>query len=471
MRSSLTVSRLAATVICSVALLFHGKAGAGEIDPSTLALLKDLKPMTEDLARYRYLTEAVRKLPQERRLVAMQFLATTESELGLYAQALRDFPIDSRKNYPDPLPGPGEWQTVDAADAIARLAQGRRLVLINEAHHDPHTRELTLALLPRLRAAGFTHFAMEALGDKDTELATRGYPLWTSGSEYMHEPLLGEIARKALQLGFVLVPYEADSSTTAGRESGQANNLYERVFAGHPGARLFVHAGYAHIDKTKRRLGSAMPMAAELARLSGIEPLSIEQTQFRQAHPQVPHVAYDQLVANFKIAAPVVLERKAADAPGAAAAPRYWSADPVLHDITVILPPDSHGAEEADIFRYSPMGDLLFPMRIAMDEGIRPDWLGLGGQRQPLPIDGALCRDTFPCVIEAQYLQESDQAIAADRFAFLHSGVHSSLYLFPGRYRLRARDADGKVLSEHAVDVGKDVKTDKPVSAATEPHA
>lgn len=457
MRSGHRVSRLAAAIVCAAGLLFHGSAGANEIAPSTLALLKDLKPLTDDLARYRYLAEAVHKLPDDQRLVARQFLATTESELGLYAQALRDFPIDTRKNYNDPLPAPAEWQAVDAASAIMRLAQGRRLVLINEAHHDPHTRALTLALLPRLKAAGFTHFAMEALGDDDTALAARGYPLWTSGSEYLHEPLLGEIARKALQLGFVVVPYEADSSTTEGRESGQARNLYRRVFAEHPDARLFVHAGYAHIDKTKGRLGKAVPMAAELARLTGIEPLSIEQTQFREAHPQVPHAAYDQLVATFKVTKPVVLERKAAGSPalGEAAASPFWSANPTLHDVSVILPPDSHSPKETGVSRYAPLGDLLVPITLAVDEGVRPDWLDLDGRRHAVPIESALCGKTFPCLIEAFYAGESAQAVAADRFAFLRSGVRSSLYLFPGGYRLRARDAEGKVLSERAVEVAE----------------
>lgn len=455
MRSGHRASRLVAAFVCAVGLLLQGRAGASQIDPSTLALLQDLKPLTDDLARYRYLTEAVRKLPEEKRLVAKQFLATTESELGLYAQALRDFPIDTRKNYTAPLPPPAEWQPVEATAAIMRLAQGRRLVLINEAHHDPHTRELTLALLPRLKAAGFTHFAVEALGDKDTELASRGYPLWNSGSEYLHEPLLGEIVRTALRLGFVVVPYEADSPTTEGRESGQAKNLYRRVFVEHPDARLFVHAGYAHIDKAKGRLGNAAPMAAELARLSGIEPLSIEQTQFRSAHPQVPHAAYDQLVASYKITAPTVLEQKVAGTAGEAAAARYWSADPALHDLSVILPPDSHSTKEAEVFRYTAMGDLLVPMKITSDEGVRPDWLGLGGRRRPALIDSTLCGKTFPCVVEALYAQESDQAVAADRFAFLRSGVQSSLYLFPGKYRLRARDADGKVLSERAIEVSE----------------
>jgi len=450
------LSRMAA-VLCAAVLLLSGTVQANEIAPSTRAMLQDLKPLTDDLARYRYLMAVMRKLPKDEQLVAMQFLATTESELGLYARALRDFPIDSRKNFTDPLPSPAQWRAIDAAPAIAQLAAGRRLVVINEAHHDPHTRELTLALLPRLRAAGFTHFAMEALGDKDTALSARGYPVWTSGSEYLHEPLLGEIARKALQLGFVLVPYEVDSTTTEGRESGQAENLYKRVFAGHPEARLFVHAGYAHIDKVRGRLGSAIPMAATLARLSGIEPLSIEQTQFREANPTVPHASYDQLIDSFRINAPSVLERIAPAAAGTTAP--LWSADPSLHDVSVILPPDRNSPKNANIMpTWQEQGDLFIPVMPSTDEGLRPDWLGLNGQRQPFAVNSDLCERIYPCVVEAIYAKESDQAVAADRFAFLRSGVRSALYLFPDEYRLRVRDADGKVLSERAVTISKQGK-------------
>lgn len=449
MTSDHRVARLAATIFCSFGLLFGAASQASEIDPSTLALLRDLKPLTDDLARYRYLLVAMHKLPLDQRLVAKQLLATTESELGLYTQALRDFPIDSRKVYTDPLPAPAQWQAVDAAAAITRMASGRQLVVLNEAHHDPHTRELTLALLPRLRAAGFTHFAVEALGDEDADLAKRGYPLSTSGSEYLHEPLYGEIVRRALQLGFVVVPYESDSSSTAGRESGQAKNLYKQVFAAHPQARLFVHAGYAHIDKAKGRLGEAAPMAAELARLSGIEPLSIDQTQFREANPLVPHAAYDQLVATFHPSGPVVLEPKAA-ADGAKA----WSSDPPLHDISVILPPDGNSPKDMKAAPgWYTLDGALIPAKPAGEDEKRPDWLSLGGQRLPLAIGGSLCLEKFPCLVEAFYAQEADTAVAADRFAFLQSSAQSALYLFPGDYRLRVRDADGKILSERAIRI------------------
>ncbi|TAL97407.1 MAG: hypothetical protein EPN69_03230 [Rhodanobacter sp.] len=101
--------------------------------------------------------------------------------IGLYNEAIRDFPLESRIPTGITLPTLAQWKTADPADVIARLAADRRPVLINEAHHDAHTRLLTLALLPRLRALGFNYFAAEALSSKDKNLMQRGYPVNDSG--------------------------------------------------------------------------------------------------------------------------------------------------------------------------------------------------------------------------------------------------------------------------------------------------
>lgn len=45
----------------------------------------------------------------------------------------------------------------------------------------------------------------------------------------------------------------------------------DRVLARDPDARLFVHAGYAHIDKATGRLGNTEPIAVKLAKLTGME--------------------------------------------------------------------------------------------------------------------------------------------------------------------------------------------------------
>ena len=131
-----------------------------------------------------------------------QVLAATDAELGNYESAVQEFsqrPIALRSKVGD-LPDAGSFHASDAADAIVALARDRRIVMVNEAHHVGETRLLTLALLPRLRELGFTHFAVEGLDEHDRDLAARGYPAKASGP-YIREPLYGEIVRIALRSG------------------------------------------------------------------------------------------------------------------------------------------------------------------------------------------------------------------------------------------------------------------------------
>lgn len=397
-------------------------APAVAADQATQArdLYAELQPLKNDLQRYRHLVDAIPRLEHDARILPLQLLAAVEDELGLYDEAIRDFPFDNRVAFNGELPQPAQWRADDAAEVIAKLAQDRRIVMINEAHHDAHTRALTLALLPRLRAEGYTHFAAEALHDGDPELARRGYPVPASGSPYLHEPLYGEIVRQALKLGFVVVPYEADEGSVGQREAGQARQLYRKVFEADPKARLFVHAGYAHVDKAPGNLGAGVqPMAMQLKQLSGFEPLSIDQTRWRDIGFKLDGDPYRQLLALYRPEKAMVLVRRD---DGSA-----WSADPARHDVDVILPPSGHQR--------------------------RPRWLALDGRRSSRLITTDLCAGHIPCVIEARYADESDDAIAADRYSFLAADGMSSLYLFPGKYRLRASDADGRVLAERRIEV------------------
>ncbi|WP_291775765.1 hypothetical protein, partial [Castellaniella sp.] len=370
--------------------------------------------------------------------------------LGLYNEALRDFPLKSHVAADTAIPTAARWKAADAADVIVRQAADRRIVLINEAHHDAHTRQLTLALLPRLRALGFDHFAAEALLDKDASLMGRGYPTADSGSDYLHEPSYGEIVRTAIRLGFKVVSYDVDSRSTQERETGQANNLYRKVFARSPDARLFVHAGYAHIDKAKGRLGSTAPMAMQLQQLTGIEPLSIDQTQFRE---QIPSEAdpYTALVGNFPSKGPLVLLDRSTGKP--------WSAHPEQYDINVLLPPAA--GQRAVESGYTQPSTIVHdmvrnqPMLAHFVNTQRPEWLTLHDERHPYTISTTLCRVTTPCVVDAHYVDEGNDAIAADRYAFMQGDTTSKLYLRPGRYRLRAWDTRGRTLAEQVITVNE----------------
>jgi hypothetical protein len=61
----------------------------------------------------------------------------------------------------------------------------------------------------------------------------------------------------------------------------------------------------------------------------------------------------------------------------------------------------------------------------------------------------------LPCVVEAQYANESTDAIAADRYAFVRSNATSELFLRPGHYRLRAWGGDGKTISQRTITVSQ----------------
>src|SRR5690242_7139025 len=238
--------RLSAVLALALATAWLPPAPAHASGTSTRQLLAAMRDSNE-LGRYGYLLQAVPQLGPPDRLRAQQYFAFSEGELGLYGEAVRDFPLKSRLPADTILPAPPAWQAADAVDAIVEAAAHRRVVMINEAHHDAHTRLLTLELLPRLRALGFTHLAVEALTEDGDALRERGYPTVRSGTEYLREPVYGELVREALRLGYVLVPY--DLANGDDREAQQARKLYREVLAGNPKARLLVHAGYAHIDQ------------------------------------------------------------------------------------------------------------------------------------------------------------------------------------------------------------------------------
>ncbi|WP_188795684.1 hypothetical protein [Dyella nitratireducens] len=438
-------------LLCTTVLVASISAHEQPPAPSATELLSRFGGAPNGLARHEYLSSVMPLLSGDDKSLAQQLLATVDSELGLYNQAMMAFPFDNRIAPPHNtlLPGPDQWRAVDAAEAVAELAAKRHIVMVNEAHHDAHTRELTLALLPRLRALGFQYFAVEALSAKDADLMHRGYVTDTSGSEYLLEPLYGEIVRQAIRLGYTIVAYDPEDASIADRDTAQARTLYDKVFAKDPQAKLFVHAGYSHIDKAVGNLGGGIePMAIQLKRLSGYDPLSVDQTQFRDvAIGGLDFGFYNAIASHFTSEVPYVLRQRGGDT--------IWSSDPKQHDVTVILPPafdsdlDVHGIMKSDVLRR----EVVLP-RLPFDASRRPSWLTLGDKRVPYPISAEWCAGQMPCVVEAHYPGEPDNATPADRYTFLHnSRSRNDLYLYPGHYRLRAWDATGKTLQQQDVDV------------------
>ena len=341
---------------------------------------------------------------------AAQSLAALRNELGDYPGAIEAYPYGPINIGRVSTPDWGGWTVQDAVAAIERLAAERRLVMINEAHHVGQTRVLTLALLPKLRALGFTHFAMEALREEDSAIGARGYPVLNSGN-YLREPTMAELVRTALALGFELVPYETalGTITPEKRESEQARHLYERTFAKDSEARVFVHAGYAHVHEKAGYLMKVEPLAMQMRARTGFDPLTIDQTLLRADLPNREFPAYRSLLANGHAASVFI------DADGE---PVSLQADHV--DISVILAdtPSKYG---------------------------RAGWLAALPGRRAYSIPDTLCKLVRPCLIEARLASESADAMMRDRWVRREGAAPGHLLLAPGSYVLTATGSNGKI--------------------------
>jgi hypothetical protein len=450
MRPTIVMCLFCTTVLLASTSVHAQTPAPSSSAPSSTELLAQFGTAPNGLVRYTYLTSVIPLLQGDDKVLAQQLLATVDSELGLYNEAVMTFPFDNRIAPPRsvPLPNVDEWRSADAADTVAEVAANRSIVMVNEAHHDAHTRELTLALLPRLRALGYRYFAAEALGEQDPELMQRGYPTDKSGSEYLMEPLYGEIIRQAIRLGYTIVPYDPENASANDRDTAEARTLYEKVFAKDPQAKLFIHAGYSHIDKKSGNLdGDTQPMAMQLKRLTGHDPLSVDQVQFRDvAVGGLDFGFYSTIIVRFRPEGPIVLRNRHTTA--------IWTSDPAQHDITVILPPaverdvDINGVMKAEVL----LRKVVLP-RLPFDVDERPDWLSLGRKRVGFRVNIDVCAGQIPCVVDAYYPNEPDTSVPADRYTFTHSRSHNELYLYPGRYRLRAWNAAGATLSEQDIEV------------------
>jgi hypothetical protein len=175
-----------------------------------------------------------------------------------------------------------------ALGAIVKAAAGTRVVILNEAHHSPRDRAFALEVAKALRPLGYTLLAVETFTNHPpliAALAREGFPRLTSGI-YLKEPVFGDFVRQALGLGYSPIAYEQDAeqrktgeSGIPGREQAQAENL-AAALRFNPGRKLFVYVGFSHVAETPIEHGSGRMewMAARLRKLTGIDPLTIEQT-------------------------------------------------------------------------------------------------------------------------------------------------------------------------------------------------
>jgi hypothetical protein len=185
-------------------------------------------------------------------------------------------------------------------DAIAKRAASHKVVIINESHTVTRHRETTRQLLPKLRSLGFTVFAAETFTngpEPRPPIDDHANVSWVHRNDgyYSREPVFGRLIRDAKGLGYRLAAYEhfdkpdeptptSDEESIRRREAGQAENLAKIISSMGPDERLLVHVGYSHAKEASQEWSEGneiLWMAGELKNLTGIDPLTVVQTECR----------------------------------------------------------------------------------------------------------------------------------------------------------------------------------------------
>ncbi len=315
---------------------------------------------------------------------------------------------------------PARIRSVHAVDRLASRAADHQVVIVNERHHASTDRLLTLELLEPLSRIGFRFLAIEAAwrGDKINE---RGFPTANTGY-YINDVVFAEVIRAAISLNYEIVAYEIedhqreeqknmDISFQEARDFFHARNIIQRVLHPYPHARVLIHCGYDHVHERKR--DGWVPMAYQLKKGTGIDPLTIDQVTFSErSSPEFEHPLRLELDRRGLLLDKAVI---------------------LLDSNNTPLPLDPHVDES-----------VISPR--TRYQGGRPTWMDMAGRRRPITVNMPTCIDRT-CILEASS-ENQPEAVAYDRMEldhqasavlYLPSNTHVSLAVFDINKRLLDR--------------------------------
>lgn len=357
------------------------------------------------LKAWNLLLEGVEQFPELRSQVS-QFAPN----VGAWKEAiLYNEPLKPNSNLP-PADLTG-LQARDALDVIAEEAQKHQIVILNEAHYSSQSRAFGQLVAERLK---FPLLAAETFSGDIFAVHEYGYPS-LRGGYYLIDPFFGDFIRRAVQNGTRLFNYEQEGNppnqspeeSINFREEAQANHLMERVLRRYPGKKLLIYVGYSHA--TER--GELEWLAARLAKKSGLDPLTIDQTTL------VEHSIPNNEVPTYK-ALKATLEKP------------------------VIL--EDHQKKHPVYGQYQGQVDLQVAHPPTREINGRPQWMRLNGYRKNVPVKHEWLPKNGTALLQAYKEGETVHPIAVDRLLVEADRTPAVLLLPPGRYRLTLQDAEGR---------------------------
>jgi len=314
----------------------------------------------------------------------------------------------------------------DPIAEIVRRARATRIVILNEDHWVPRDRAFALQVARALRPLGYDVLAAETFNNSPqpafaeklrAKLERDGYPRRGSGY-YTQDPVFGDFVRQALHLGYRPVLYETTNfvpgasryDSIVRRDQDEADNLVAHALKAYPRSKVLVYVGFHHVAEAPMPLdngGEIEWMAARLKRMSGIDPLTIDQT----------------VLSPLSSGNPVLYALVARRLRGRSAMLMANSAPLVLGE-------------------YAGKVDLQVAHPVAARIDGRPDWLRSMGRR-PVAVPANLIPLKGTRLIKAYVAAEAEDAVPVDQVLVTAGKPIPKLMLPPGHFRYEVENAAG----------------------------
>lgn len=300
-------------------------------------------------------------------------------------------------------------QSVEAGAIVVGASMNAQVVMLTESPSKPVHRAFTYTLLDQLYQYGYRYLAMEIFDNKKASGKVN--------EDAVYDPVAAELIRKAIRLGYTLVPYAdtlKEKHTPSQTDSIQAINLFN-IFKKDPAAKVIVQGNYASISEQPD--GKYRPMAFMLKELSGIDPVTVEQTDLTEgSNFDYGRLFYKYFTEDFIITEPsIILVNKRPVNP----------LEQAGYDIVMMHPPSVY-------------------------KGGRPTWLSFNDERKEVAIPPTERQGFF---VQAYYKDEFRedtaglaQVIPADQSYVTGDNGYINLYLRPGQYKIVTRDVRYKIV-------------------------
>lgn len=299
----------------------------------------------------------------------------------------------------------------EALPFIINNAKKFHVILINEAHYSSTNRNFMRELLPYFKNNGYSYLAVETIYANDSLLNSRGYPVFTSGY-YTQDIIFSNMIREALKLGFTIIPYdisgkeamEQTSKNFGYRDSIQALNIYNNANLSDTHNKVLVYAGYGHI------LEDGPTMGYYLRKLINADLLSIDQIQMVDEYKGA-NLYLDYARKYCHIREPSII---------------------CYNNLPVITPLEHFGV---DLQITHPPLEWI---------NGRPKWL-YSKDKTSIPLPKALVEKYGACLIQAKYVNESNDAMPIDQFII---NGEKPLVLPVGDFLINIVNKDGTLIAQ-----------------------